>query len=423
MNGRLQAKRPSLNLGAVKFAGDAGHVQAEPAFFSYYVLGKKLGFGTTSVVKRAVRVRDNAEVAVKCISSHDEEMRRFAMEEYELLRELQHPNIVRAEAIHIADSHLWVVMELCNRSSLEQFVARNQPFSEVEIRPFFHQLLQAVHYLHKKRIVHRDLKPDNILLSGEDEQHPALGVSSDAVRSLPATLKISDFNSAKRIGDGQGSSAMLSFRGTRLYSAPELLLGKVWNERVDIWACGLCLHYAVLAELPFDCTLESNKLCFSAGVLPEMRFEGFSSQFRFMLEECLCVEMRDRPPAMELLRHDFFKDTEVQEVLRSTSRLSFSGPSGGSGSSSATKDPFRELQKSKYERSLREHHPTVGADFAGRGEEDEDDQPPPISQLRRSLFHTWSPDRVASSDTLCGFSPPSTATFGQEPGDIPTTTI
>merc|ERR1719491_131312 len=143
-------------------------------------------------------------------------------------------------------------MELCNRSSLEQFVARNEPFNEVEIRPFFHQLIQAVHYLHKKRIVHRDLKPDNILLSGEACK------PGDGVQSLPDKLKISDFNSAKRIGDGQGSSAMLSFRGTRLYSAPELLLGKVWNERVDIWACGLCLHYAVLAELPFDCTLESN---------------------------------------------------------------------------------------------------------------------------------------------------------------------
>lgn len=222
-----------------------------------------------------------------------------------MLRSLRHPSIVQAEMLHMTTAHVCIVLELCEKGCLQTYVEERGPLSEMAITPLFHQMLEAVDYLHKKRIVHRDLKPDNLLLTGGgawDKQ------SSD----VPSRLKLTDFNSAKRIGESQ--SAMLTFRGTRLYSAPELLLGTAWNERVDIWCCGLCLFFAVRGELPFDCLSPNSKMLLFKGSLPDISWQGMSFLMRHLTLQCLAVDMRDRPPAMELLHHSLFQDGAEEAV-------------------------------------------------------------------------------------------------------------
>jgi serine/threonine protein kinase len=155
--------------------------------------------------------------------------------------------------------------------------------------------------------VHRDVKPDNLLLAGStnlDEQH----------KDVPSKLKITDFNSAKRIGDTPGAGAMLTFRGTQLYYAPELLFGTGWNERVDIWCCGLCLFFVVRGELPFDCRSQRPKELLFQGLLPDFSWQGISFNIRHITMQCLAVDMRDRPPAMELLHHDWMQELRDQPV-------------------------------------------------------------------------------------------------------------
>merc|ERR1712048_98910 len=118
-------------------------------------------------------------------------------------------------------------MELCENGSLYHYVRHNNgPLNELGAQALTRQLLEAVSYLHQRRIVHRDLKPENVVL-----------------RDGASVLKITDFNSAKIIGQGPGSSRMLTDRGTQTFAAPELLLGMNWNERVDIWACGLVIFF------------------------------------------------------------------------------------------------------------------------------------------------------------------------------------
>merc|ERR1719189_2733041 len=116
-------------------------------------------------------------------------------------------------------------------------------------------------------------------------------------------LKIADFNCAKRLGCHSGSSAMLSERGTQLYAAPELKMGLQWNERIDVWACGLCIFMLLEARQPFVLTKRQSARYLQQGGQPWVDWGATSKSMANLVRQCLTVEMRDRPTPVELLQH------------------------------------------------------------------------------------------------------------------------
>eukprot|EP00440_Ansanella_granifera_P000175 gb/GFBE01000188.1/.p1 GENE.gb/GFBE01000188.1/~~gb/GFBE01000188.1/.p1 ORF type:complete len:427 (+),score=67.22 gb/GFBE01000188.1/:1-1281(+) len=256
---------------------------------SVFKFGEVLGSGTVAVVRRAVRCSDSMELAVKHIVSEDTEVRKFAYEEFQLMRDLRHPAIVTVEEFHDSSSEIFISMELCQDGSVESFVTRHGTFDEIAAQALLLQLFNGVDYLHQKRVVHRDLKPDNLMLT----KHARV-------------LKITDFNSAAHIGSTD--SCMLSERGTRIFMAPELKFGGIWNERVDIWACGMTMHYMLYGKLPFSVEDRTAAVALLSGKLPSFSFEGMSKLSANLLQQCLTVNMQDRPSARILTLHRFFSE-------------------------------------------------------------------------------------------------------------------
>jgi len=140
--------------------------------------------------------------------------------------------------------------------------------------------------------VHRDLKPENLLLSMNK------GVEGILI------LKIGDFGCAKEIGCHEsGTRLMLTDRGSYEYAAPELALGLVWNERIDVWAVGLCSYFMLAGVLPFS-ILDSQILdIMRQGMLPNIHWMDLSDNMIRFVTECLTVKMENRPSAMELDVH------------------------------------------------------------------------------------------------------------------------
>lgn len=298
--------RPTLNLNCVRKTivspGSATEVDSVSQFNwlsegqrfdTVFELCDNVGAGTSSVVKRAVRVQpseaEERSVAVKCVNTaDDDEVKSFVLGEYRLLQSLQHPSIVSVHALYVNSNYSLMVMDLCE-DSVCSHVERMGALQESDAKDIFHQLLEAIGHLHSKRIVHRDVKPENLLL-----------------RNGGKKLKLADFNSATRIGIGGAATKMLSARGDNFYSAPEVLSGNMWNERIDIWACGLSLFYMLRAALPFDCTVVKVKKTLVGGQTPEVAWTDLSQMVCNLIQQTLTVDMRDRPPALELLQHSFF---------------------------------------------------------------------------------------------------------------------
>lgn len=110
--------------------------------------------------------------------------------EIELLKRLDHPNIVKVIEYYETHEKIYIVMELCN--GLELFerirdsVKTNTPFKEYEIASIVQQLLQAANYLHQNKIVHRDFKPENIMF----------------VKKKSLKIKVIDFGCAQKFVPG-----------------------------------------------------------------------------------------------------------------------------------------------------------------------------------------------------------------------------
>lgn len=293
----LKQGRPVEGAGSARAELCAAESSLPNELSDSYDLGRILGTGTTAMVRVAKRRADGRKFALKLISSPDEEVQAFAREEYELIRSLRHPCILMAEAFHRHSYGVAICMELCAGGSIQSHVKANGVFAEDDAKMLFTQLLRGVDYMHQRRTVHRDLKPDNLLLA-EGQQ-----------------LKIADFNSAKHIGGG-ACGVMLTDRGTRMYSAPELRFGLQWNERVDVWASGLCLFFMMRGDIPFDIQRSSVASALLKGELPNIRWEDISDLTQDLVSQCLKVDMRDRPPAMELLLHpSLCGDARAQHVI------------------------------------------------------------------------------------------------------------
>ncbi len=113
-------------------------------------------------------------------------------------------------------------------------IQRRKNFSEETAAEIISQLLSAIVYCHERRIVHRDLKPENILL--------------DSTSPGKLQIKVIDFGTAQVFNP---SSKLRATTGTAYYIAPEVLM-KNYNEKCDVWSCGVILYILLSGTPPFN---------------------------------------------------------------------------------------------------------------------------------------------------------------------------
>lgn len=88
--------------------------------------------------------------------------------ELTILKQLDHPNIVKVFEFYEDDDNIYIIEELCKGGELFDYIIQNKKISEKLAAKIFQQILYAVNYCHKNNIVHRDVKPENILLFDKD---------------------------------------------------------------------------------------------------------------------------------------------------------------------------------------------------------------------------------------------------------------
>lgn len=210
----------------------------------HYSVEKMLGEGSYGQVFK-VRNKDlNISRAMKKLSlsnfnsKADPEKEREILNEIEMLKSLDHPNIVKVFEFYTTKDGYFIITEFCKGGELFDKIVNNPPFEEEAAAYILYQILSAVFYCHNKNIIHRDLKPENILV--ED--------STGSKGKGFLNVKIIDFGTAKIFEKGKAEKKVI---GSSYYIAPEVLLKK-YTEMCDIWSCGVILYILLSGKAPFS---------------------------------------------------------------------------------------------------------------------------------------------------------------------------
>ncbi|MGE0710129.1 MAG: protein kinase [Planctomycetota bacterium] len=200
-----------------------------------YLLEEELGRGSYGVVFKARRANLPRRFAVKVIDGRKvvgEDLERFQLEA-RLASKLEDPGVVGVIDVGREGDRYYYAMEYVEGPSLKEHLARRGQLPPKEAAELIEQLARTLHYAHEQRIVHRDLKPANVLL---DQGRP----------------RITDFGLARDQTSAQRLTRSGEVVGTPFYMAPEQLLGKPSDHRVDVFALGVLLYQLVCGRRPFE---------------------------------------------------------------------------------------------------------------------------------------------------------------------------
>ena len=207
--------------------------------------------------------------------------------EINILSKVDHPNIIRLYEIFEDERYISLIMEYCQGGELFQKIndlaEKDQSFSEKEAVKIFKQLMSAVSYCHSQGICHRDLKPENILFLTKDPNSP---------------IKIIDFGLSKIFGEikpimkgNKVEKNIMSLRvGTAYYMSPEVLQGN-YDNKCDIWACGVILYIMLCGYPPFDGETENDILKAISKkkfFFPEEEWKSISDDAKDLIKHMIC---------------------------------------------------------------------------------------------------------------------------------------
>ena len=188
-----------------------------------YKIMEKLGEGSYGTVWKVKQRKTNLIRAMKKITKNTNSKSETVNEiinEIELLKKLDHPNIVKIFEFFIEPDGYYLITEYCGGGELFDAIKKNGCFTEPVAANIMYQIFNAINYCHQtNNIIHRDLKPENILIVNKDESTGFYNV------------KIIDFGTAKIYEKNKNLNKII---GSSYYIAPEVLL-KNYNEKCDIW--------------------------------------------------------------------------------------------------------------------------------------------------------------------------------------------
>ena len=220
----------------------------------FYEIIKKIGEGAYGKIYKVKNKQSGDIRAMKqIIKSKITDIAKFQTE-IKILSMVDHPNIVRLFEVIEDDKYFNLIQELCTGGELYKKYQTTQ-LKEKEIAIIFNQIMSAVAYCHEKGIVHRDLKLENILFVSEDPDSPikiidfGFSVLFDKKQNSKNDdkEKNSDGNDLKKFG----LRRMKSKVGTLYYISPEIIKGN-YDEKCDIWACGVILYILLCGYPPFS---------------------------------------------------------------------------------------------------------------------------------------------------------------------------
>ncbi|TDZ32999.1 Serine/threonine-protein kinase srk1 [Colletotrichum spinosum] len=288
-------------------------------------LVEKMGDGAFSNVYRARDIQgEHGECAIKVVRKYEMNSMQRAniLKEVQIMRQLDHPNIVKLVDFSESRQYYYIILELAPGGELFHQIVRLTYFSEDLSRHVIVQVANALEYLHEERgVVHRDIKPENILFSPipvvpSKQPKPKQPGDEDKVDEgefIPGVgaggigqIKIADFGLSKIVWDNQTMTPC----GTVGYTAPEIVKDERYSKSVDMWALG-CVLYTLLCGFPpfYDESIEvlTEKVAKGQYTFLSPWWDDISKSAQDLISHLLTVDPEKRYTITEFLAHPWIK--------------------------------------------------------------------------------------------------------------------
>jgi len=285
-----------------------------------YDVKELIGSGNFSKVYLGVEKKTSEKFAIKMIDKKLVENTRLE-NEIQILKKVNHKNIISLKDIYETQSKLYLVMELVTGGELFNKIVEIGAYSESIAKDLVRQILHGVKYLHSLNIAHRDLKPTNLLLKSSESNE----------------IKIADFGLSKILGP---DSMMQTACGTPIYVAPEVLKGDGYDKEVDLWSVGVIMYILLCGFPPFFDDGENMGQLFEqimAGDFdfPDPYWTDIDESAKNLIEHLLVVDPSKRYTADQALAHTWLQSERdhslptFQEKFKETLRGEPENPKKG----------------------------------------------------------------------------------------------
>ena len=269
------------------------------SYEKYKQEGKRIGTGQFGKVYKAINIHTNQYVALKRINKHEITQDKKSFEE-SLKREINNMKICKCKnSVEFYDFYdeeddYVIIMELCDKSLADYIEGKQRPLSVEEIYEVFSNLNNVFKIMQEKQIVHRDLKNENILIKY---------TNSEKTKFIP---KLCDFGFSKQIEDKSKT-----FVGSTYTIAPEIISGKSYDSKVDLWSIGVIIYFCCFGNYPYPNVQDILNLKKNIK-LPYKKCKNIF--LNDLIEKLLVIEPNERISWDAYFKHPFFTLSSLNEI-------------------------------------------------------------------------------------------------------------
>ena len=258
---------------------------------------KEIGKGGFGLVWKVIHKKTQKVYCIKVIKKAgiiQQKLEAQMNREIEIMYILNHPHCLRLKNHFEDDQNFYLVMPLAHKGQLYRVLRKFRKFDERTAAQILRETISALQYLHSFNppIIHRDIKPENLLLN-------------NGGRILLADFGWSNFS------DGD---VRKTFCGTPEYIAPEMLLKKGHDTRVDIWSVGVLMFELLAGYSPF--VAKNNQDLYQNIRRLKIQWpKDMPPLAKNLIGKILKLNPSDRPSLQEILDHQWFKQTKMIKPL------------------------------------------------------------------------------------------------------------
>ena len=327
----------------IKIAANDLFMQRHQSPWEFYEELEELGVGNYGVVKK-VRLIKNPDIirAMKIIPEENIVQGKGSslIDEIEILKNLEHPNIMKIYESYVYDHNYFIISELCDQGHLLSKMEKLGRMDQIVVKFLMDQILNAVAYLHSKNILHGDIKLENVLLYTASKRGGRRFTSinedfneNEALREdinknygkkkfskkgknyikdmMNYEIKLIDFGCSKYfVKENKKKIKLTGTNVANIYCSPEVI-DNLYDEKSDEWACGVLMYILLCGVPPFYGETENeifDKIKKCEYNFSNPAFKKVSKNCKDLIRKLLVPNKQYRIKACDALKHPFFTE-------------------------------------------------------------------------------------------------------------------